>query len=87
MSSLQIDRRRYEAAIGSDVVYDFAQELEALEREGLLKVNDAAVTLTTRGMFFADSVAAVLAHRHLGRGRNGSFPARVNSNDNSGGHM
>lgn len=87
LSALQIDRRRYQIALGSDVCDDYARELETLEREGLLDVTDAAVTLTTRGMFYADSVAAVLAHRQLGRGCDTHASQRVHANDNSGGHM
>ena len=87
LSALQINRRRYQNALGSDVVHDYAQELETLARHRLLNVTDAAVSLTTRGMFYADSVAAVLAHRQLGRGRNKLASQRVHANDNSGGHM
>ncbi len=87
LSALRIDRRRYQKALGSDVCKDYAEELETLEREGLLDVTDAAVSLTTRGMFYADSVAAVLAHRQLGRGRDTLSSHRVHANDNSGGHM
>ncbi len=86
-SALQINRRRYQKALGSDVCHDYAQELETLEQEGLLDVTDAAVSLTTRGMFYADSVAAVLAHRQVGRGRDTLSSQRVHANDNSGGHM
>jgi oxygen-independent coproporphyrinogen-3 oxidase len=87
LSALQIDRQRYQDSLGSDVVDDYAQELEALQRARLLDVTDAAVSLTTRGMFYADSVAAVLAHRQLGRGRDKQAAQRVHANDNSGGHM
>ena len=87
LSALKIDRRRYQQAVGSDVVRDYAQELDVLQRERLLDVTDAAVSLTTRGMFYADSVAAVLAHRQLGRGGDKRDTQRFHSNDNSGGHM
>jgi oxygen-independent coproporphyrinogen-3 oxidase len=87
LSALQIDRRRYFDALGSDVCDDYPQELDVLQRERLLDATEAAVSLTTRGMFYADSVAAVLAHRQLGRGRSGGSSQRVHSNDNSGGHM
>ena len=87
LSALQIDRRRYQDALRSDVVTDYAQELDALQREQLLDVTDATVSLTVRGMFYADSVAAVLAHRQLGRGRDKLASQRVHANDNSGGHM
>lgn len=87
LSALQIDRQLYQDALGSEVVNDFAQELEALQRERLLDVTDAAVSLSTRGMFYADSVAAVLAHRQLGRGCDKQASQRFHANDNSGGHM
>ena len=87
LSALRIDRRRYQQGLGSDVCHDYARELETLEREGLLDVTDTAVSLTTRGMFYADSVAAVLAHRQRGRGRDALSSQRVHANDNSGGHM
>ena len=87
LSALQIDRQRYQDALGSDIVNDYAQELEALQRERLLDVTDAAVSLSTRGMFYADSVAAVLAHRQLGRGCDRQGSPRFHANDNSGGHM
>ena len=87
LSALRIDRRRYQEALGSDVCHDYAQEVGTLRQAGLLEVTPVAVSLTTRGMFYADSVAAVLAHRQLGRGRNGGSSQRVHANDNSGGHM
>jgi coproporphyrinogen III oxidase-like Fe-S oxidoreductase len=87
LSALQIDRQRYQEAFSSDVVADYAQELEVLQGARLLEVTDIAVSLTTRGMFYADSVAAVLAHRQLGRGRDKLASPGVYSNDNSGGHM
>ena len=87
VSALRIDRRRYQEARGSDVCNDYAQEVETLGRAGLLDVTSAAVSLTTRGMFYADSVAAILAHRQLGRGRDALSSQRVSANDNSGGHM
>jgi oxygen-independent coproporphyrinogen-3 oxidase len=87
LSSLQIDRQRYQNALGSDVVNDYTQELEALQRARLLDVTDATVSLSTRGMFYADSVAAVLSHRQLGRGRDKQASQRIHANDNSGGHM
>ncbi len=87
LSALRIDRRRYQEALGSDVCNDYVQEVETLGRAGLLDVTSAAVSLTTRGMFYADSVAAVLAHRQLGRGRHTYSSQRVHANDNSGGHM
>ena len=87
LSALSIDRQRYYEVFGTDVCADYALELEVLAQESLLDVTVETVTLTPRGMFYADSIAAVLAHRQLGRGRNTPGIQRVFSNDNSGGHM
>ena len=87
LSALSIDRQRYCEVFGTDVCADYAHELEAFEPEGLLDVSSETVALTPRGMFYADSIAAVLAHLQLGRGPNKPGLQRVSANDNSGGHM
>lgn len=87
LSALSIDRKRYLTAFGTDFCDDFADELDVCEHQGLLETNVSEITLTPRGMFYADSVAAVLAHRQLGRGRTTTGLNRVSANDNSGGHM
>ena len=87
LSALSIDRQRYSTAFGTDVCDDYGDELAAFEQQGLLEINAAVVALTPRGMFYTDSVAAVLAHRQLGRGRTAAGKQRVSANDNSGGHM
>ena len=87
LSALSVSRQRYAEVFGTDVCKDYAGELNAFEQEALLEINAAAVTLTPRGMFYADSIAAVLAHRHLGRGRGTSGLHQASTNDNSGGHM
>lgn len=43
----------------------FAPELAVLQEAGLVVVDAAAVTLTQRGMFYADSVAGLLAWRSV----------------------
>ncbi len=87
LASLKIHRQRYLETIGSDVCDDFAEEVEVLADEGLLEISRDAVAPTPRGMFYSDSIAAVLAHRQLGRGRNRLSMASAGSNDNSYGHM
>ena len=44
---------------------DYAQEIETLVDEQLLELSGDAISLTARGMFYADSIAAVFAHRHV----------------------
>jgi oxygen-independent coproporphyrinogen-3 oxidase len=87
LSALSIDRQRYSTAFGTDVCDDYADELGVVEHRGMLDISSTAVTLTPRGMFYADSIAAVLAHRQLGRGRDNDGLKPVAANDNSGGHM
>ena len=87
LAALRIDRHRYEQAFESDICDDYAEELETLAGEELLEVSSAAVSLTARGMFYADSIAAVLAHRKLGRGQHRPGRASTPSNDNGRGHM
>jgi oxygen-independent coproporphyrinogen-3 oxidase len=87
LSALSLDREQYLTAFGTDIGDDYADELDVCEQQGLLEINPAAVTLTPRGMFYADSVAAVLAHRQLGRGRTSDGLKPMAANDNSGGHM
>ena len=87
LAALRIDRLRYEQAFKSDICDDYAEELEPLAGEELLDVSSAAVSLTARGMFYADSIAAVLAHRRLGCGHHRLGRASTPSNDNGRGHM
>lgn len=93
LAALQIDRKRFRQALGCDVCDVYAAELQCLEDADLLTQTTEAVALTPRGMFFADSVAAVLARPHLGRGqhagRSGDTIRRAHEslNDNSAGHM
>ena len=47
-----------------DIRGDYAAEIETLVDEQLLELSGDVISLTARGMFYADSIAAVLAHRH-----------------------
>jgi coproporphyrinogen III oxidase-like Fe-S oxidoreductase len=82
LAALHIERREYRALFGSDVLADMAGELRAAAAEGLIEVNDDAIRPTPRGMFFADTVASVLAHRRVLNRRQGR-----RANDNTYGHM
>ena len=88
LAALRIDRQRYREAVESDICDDFAEEVDVLAEEGLVEITGEAISPTPRGMFYSDSIAAVLAHRQLGRGHNGlSMASAAGSNDNSYGHM
>jgi len=87
LAALKIDRQRYRDAIGSDICADFADEVHVLQEEGLLEISGQELSLTPRGMFYSDTIAAVLAHRQLGRGRHRLGVMASGANDNSYGHM
>lgn len=61
--TLAIDRRAYREHFGTDAVDDFAQEWQALHDARLVRIEPEAVTLTPKGMFYADTVAGLLAWR------------------------
>ncbi len=87
LAALGIDRQRYRKVFNSDVCDDLAEEIEVLAEEKLLEISSEALSPTPRGMFYSDSIAAVLGHRQLGRGRNRLKVDSKGSNDNSFGHM
>lgn len=61
LAALDIDRHRYRRLFGADVLSDFGDEIGACAGAGLLTVSRDEIRPTPRGMFFADSIAAVLA--------------------------
>jgi oxygen-independent coproporphyrinogen-3 oxidase len=65
LAALRIEEDRYRQAFGSDVWDDFADQLTLLLDEGLIDKRDHAITPTSRGMFYADTIAALLAEEHL----------------------
>ena len=87
LSALRIQRLDYQAFFGSDPVDDFELEFEVLEEEGLVHVTDESIEPTARGMFYADSIAALLSWKLLKAHRNGQKVDSVRGNDNGHGHM
>jgi coproporphyrinogen III oxidase-like Fe-S oxidoreductase len=98
LAALEIDRRTYGLRFGTDPLADFAGEFGALADEGLVEVSATAIRPTPRGMFYADSMAALLAWRHIAcrRGQSTrSLPVLPDPtdeeprpmNDNGRGHM
>jgi coproporphyrinogen III oxidase-like Fe-S oxidoreductase len=65
LAALHIDRHKYRGLFDSDALTDFGDEIAACAAAGLLTVTRDAISPTPRGMFYADSVAAVLASRAI----------------------
>jgi oxygen-independent coproporphyrinogen-3 oxidase len=91
LAALEIERRRHVRRFGIDPLVEFAGAFGALKEAGLVEVTPAAIRPTPRGMFYADSAAALFAWRHLERQRRaaaqpGEEPDRF-ANDNAHGHM
>jgi len=86
LAALAIGREDYQQLFESDPAIDFGGELRALKAEGLIEATPAAIRPTPRGMFYADSIAALLAwrqtrqHRADGRARSADDADEMNSN-------
>ncbi len=87
ISALRIERLDYQAYFGSDPVDDFPREFGVLEQEGLVHVTDDSIEPTVRGMFYADSIAALLSRKRLRAHRNAQLIDSFTGNDNGPGHM
>jgi oxygen-independent coproporphyrinogen-3 oxidase len=92
LAALRISRSDYRVTFGSDPLDDFRPEFEAIEREELVTVTDLAIEPTPLGMFYADSIAALLAWKqHARRNRDPRTESgergRTRGNDNGSGHM
>ena len=87
LAALRIERLDYQAFFGSDPVDDFPREFEVLEQEGLVHVTDESIEPTGSGMFYADSIVALLSWKLLQAHRNGQKVDIVRGNDNGYGHM
>jgi oxygen-independent coproporphyrinogen-3 oxidase len=92
LAALRISRSDYRVTFRSDPLDDFRPEFEAIEREWLITVTDAAIDATPLGMFYADSIAALLAWKQHARRHRDHRPelaerSRTRGNDNGSGHM
>jgi coproporphyrinogen III oxidase-like Fe-S oxidoreductase len=93
LAALHIDAHEYRGLFGADVLEEMASEMDAAAAACLIEVSADAIRPTPRGMFFADSVASLLARRRLqDRGQHSARTGlRVRAdgyaNDNSRGHM
>jgi len=87
LSKLTIQRDAYRSLLGTDVLSDFAEEWKVLMRQNLIEIDDACVRLTARGMFYSDTVASVLSHRHHAARLGRSTATRQFLVGNQSGHM
>lgn len=58
---LRVERAPYRDLLGSDLADDFAEPLAVLGEAGLVALTDDALVLSPRGMYYADTVAGLLA--------------------------
>ena len=65
IARLGFERSAYCELFGVDVTVDFASELDALQTDQLIELDDTRFSLTPRGMFYADTVAGLLAWRQV----------------------
>ena len=65
LAALDIVLSDYLQTFGIDCRRDFADELQLLEQQGLISIDRDRIRPTLRGMFYADSVAGLLAYRRL----------------------
>jgi oxygen-independent coproporphyrinogen-3 oxidase len=86
LAALVINRARYRGLFGTDPLDDFPDEFAALSGAGLLEETPQAIRPTPRGMFYADSIASLLAWRRV-RSMESEAPAGRRANDNAYGHM
>ena len=84
LAALEVDLNEYQHLIQSQMLDDFSAEVTALRTERLMESDGQAVRPTPRGMFFADSIAALFAWRQLvalRQHQQASKPARRLLND------
>lgn len=87
LSKLTVQSDAYRALLGSDVLSDYDQEWKALARQNLIEIDGACIRLTARGMFFSDTVASVLSHRHHAARLERTTAERQFLEGNQSGHM
>ncbi len=68
-------------------ISDFPREFEALEQEELLRINDQTIEPTARGMFYADSIAGLLAWGQVLDRRNDTLFVNDVANSNGVGYL
>jgi coproporphyrinogen III oxidase-like Fe-S oxidoreductase len=72
LAKLQVSIPDYQHQFGTTPQQDFPEEFSALNRAGLIEVGPTTIHLTLSGMFYADSVAGLLASRRIREIRRGA---------------
>lgn len=80
LATLEIDRAEYQTLFGTDSVQDFPAEFAALFAEYLIEVTPHSIRPAACGMFYADSVSALLAEHRLNVLRRNALKARSRDN-------
>jgi oxygen-independent coproporphyrinogen III oxidase len=65
LQEMAVDRARYRARLGSDVVQDFGDAWQALAEVGFVEIDDEAVRLVGDGVFYTPLVQLLLASERL----------------------
>ena len=85
LAALRIDRATVSQLHGRSIWNRYSDRFDLLVADGLLKASQQEYSLTPRGMFFSDSIAALLAES---RWQNpNDLPLVAASNNNSRGYM
>ena len=92
LAALSLKKEDYRLRFGGDPQEDFGDELALLIEKRLLEDQGETIVPTPRGMFYADSIAGLLAEDHLRVRRRLLMPADGDDlddpdNDNSEWHM
>jgi coproporphyrinogen III oxidase-like Fe-S oxidoreductase len=93
LAALHIDCGDYRSLFGTDALADFSGEFAALAPKQLVQVTADSIRPTPAGMFYADSIASLLAARRIRehRARPGLSRSRTRqgdrANDNGHGYM
>lgn len=85
LAALRINKANFSEMFGPSAWDRYSERFDLLAAEGLLNESQQAYTLTPRGMFFSDSIAALLAESRWHTPSDLPLVARYN--DNSAGHM
>jgi oxygen-independent coproporphyrinogen-3 oxidase len=84
LAALRIDKASFSGAFTAAAWTRHLDRFAVLREAGLLTECQHAYSVTPRGMFFSDSIVALLAEGHLPHGRG---PRQDSYNDNSQGYM
>ncbi|MEQ1571310.1 MAG: radical SAM protein [Myxococcota bacterium] len=72
LAALRVDRARYRALLGADLLEHHGPVVRAVVDAGLATLDDAALALTTDGTWFADAVAGTFAEARAAEVRIGA---------------